>query len=332
MMSFRTGTALFALMLFTYVPIAKAENFLQSADVRQYIAEVSAEEGLDANYLASLFVKISSQQSILDAISKPAERTLTWKEYRPIFLKERRIVEGREFIDKHRALLERASDAYGVPVNVIAAIIGVETFYGRITGKYGVLESLATLAFNYPPRAKFFKRELTEFLVLSSTEEWDTLNVRGSYAGAMGIPQFISSSYRQYAVDFDGDGRRDLFNSTADVVGSVANYLSVHGWVETGPIAEPWESGISDRAAVRALVTKSLKPKLSAKSVSDLGFYSKGLARGVKGGRSLSVMSMKGKSGEEFWVGYQNFYAITRYNHSRLYALAVVQLADAFNR
>lgn len=332
MMSFRCCATLFALLIFSYIPVANAENFLQRADVRQYIADVSAAEGLDPNHLASLFVKISSQQSILDAISKPAERTLTWKEYRPIFLKERRIVEGQAFIDKHRALLERASNTYGVPVNVIAAIIGVETFYGRITGKYGVLESLATLAFDYPPRAKFFKRELTEFLVLSTAEEWDTLNVRGSYAGAMGTPQFISSSYRQYAVDFDGDGRRDLFNSIADVVGSVANYLSVHGWVKNAPIAEPWESGISDRASVRSLVSKSLKPKLGAKDVSKLGFYSTQLASGVKGGRSLSVMSMKGQSGEEFWIGYQNFYSITRYNHSRLYALAVVQLADAFNR
>lgn len=331
-MSFRCCAALIALMLLSHVPIANAENFLQRADVRKYIAQISAEEGLDANYLASLFVKISSQQNILDAISKPAERTLTWKDYRPIFIKERRIVEGRAFIDEHRALLERASDVYGVPVNIIAAIIGVETFYGRITGKHGVLESLATLAFDYPPRSKFFKRELTEFLSLSTAEGWDVLNVRGSYAGAMGTPQFISSSYKEYAVDFDGDGRRDLFNSIADVVGSVANYLSVHGWVANAPIAEPWESGITDRAAVQALVTKSLKPKITAKTVSDLGFSSSQLANAVKGGRSLSVMSMKGRRGEEFWVGYQNFYVITRYNHSRLYALAVVQLADAFNR
>ena len=332
MISFHSRMALLALVLFTFASAANAENFLQRADVRQYISQLSEEQGLDKDYLSNLFVNISSQQGILDAIAKPAERTLTWREYRPIFLTDKRVKEGREFIDQHRALLQRASDVYGVPINVIASIIGVETFYGRITGKYGVLESLATLAFDYPPRSTFFKRELTEFLVLSSAEDWDALNVRGSYAGAMGTPQFISSSYRQYSVDFDGDGRRDLFNSIADVVGSVANYLSVHGWVDGAPIAEPWESGMTSKASVKALVTKSLKPKHAANVVSELGFSSTQLTDATQNGRLLSVMTMKGNSGEEIWVGYQNFYVITRYNHSRLYALAVVQLADAFNR
>jgi len=232
--------------------------------VRSYIETVAKERGLDKNRLAALFVKVSKQQSIIDAISKPAERTLTWKEYRPIFITDKRIDQGKAFLDEHRVVLEHATDVYGVPANVIAAIIGVETFYGRITGSYTVLESLSTLAFDYPPRSSFFKKELGEFLELSFAENWPTDTIKGSYAGAMGVPQFISSSYRHYAVDFDGDGQRDLFNSIADVVGSVANYLAKHGWVRDGAIADTWNASQESQAAARQLVTKSLKPSHDA--------------------------------------------------------------------
>jgi membrane-bound lytic murein transglycosylase B len=332
MMSFRIRTAFLALMLALLSPIVSAENFLQREDVRAYVNELSAETGIDKNYLAGLFVKLESQQGILDAISKPAERTLTWREYRPIFLTDKRTKEGKQFIQENRALLDRAYEVYGVSPEIIAAIIGVETFYGRITGKHGVLESLATLAFDYPPRSKFFKRELSEFLVLANAEGWPAEKVLGSYAGAMGMPQFISSSYRQYAVDFDGDGLRDLFGSTADVIGSVANYLAVHGWVKNAPIAERWISGLDDKPSVRALVRKSLKPAHTAELVTKTGFKSSKIARATRGDRLVSVMTMKGQRYEEFWVGYKNFYVITRYNHSRLYAMAVYQLAKAFDR
>lgn len=308
---------------------ANAENYLERADVRDYLQTLSQDTGLDRHRLAGLFARLKPQQSILDAISRPAERTLTWREYRPIFVTEKRIDEGRVFIAEHRELLQRASDVYGVPVNIIAAIIGVETFYGRITGKHGVLESLATLAFDYPPRARFFKRELTEFLVLSDAEGWQAAERLGSYAGAMGMPQFISSSYRQYAVDFDGDGQRDLFNNMADVVGSVANYLSVHGWVAAAPVAERWTS--ASEKAVAPLLRDTLKPTIAGDVVADLGFDAPGLAAGTADGRLLSVLNLKGQNGAEFWVGYRNFYVITRYNHSHLYAMAVTQLAQAFD-
>lgn len=324
--------AIFALMLSFASGNVLAENYLQRADVREYIESVAKERNLDKNLLAGLFVKVSKRQDIIDAISRPAERTLTWKEYRPIFITDKRIVEGNAFIAEHRALLNRATEVYGVPANVIAAIIGVETFYGRITGKYTVLESLATLAFDYPPRATFFKKELSEFLELSFAEGWSSDSVLGSYAGAMGVPQFISSSYRHYAVDFDGDGQRDLFGSMADVVGSVANYLSTHGWIRNAPIAESWEAPASSRDAARKLVTKSLKPSHDAPVVRNLGFSTNDLARATQKGKQLSVMTMNGRSGEEFWIAYQNFYVITRYNHSRLYALAVYQLSEAFDQ
>ena len=332
MMNGSLRLALFALMLSFASGNVLAENYLQRADVRAYIESVAEERDLDKNLLAGLFVKLTKQQDILDAISRPAERTLTWKEYRPIFITEKRIVEGIAFTQEYRTLLDRATEVYGVPANVIAAIIGVETFYGRITGKYTVLESLATLAFDYPPRATFFKKELSEFLELSFAEGWASDEVLGSYAGAMGVPQFISSSYRHYAVDFDGDGQRDLFGSMADIVGSVANYLSTHGWLRNAPIAESWLAPAGSREAARKLVTKSLKPSHGATVVRNLGFSTNELARGTEKGRKLSVMTMNGQAGEEFWIAYQNFYVITRYNHSRLYALAVFQLSEALNR
>ncbi|MFT6308496.1 MAG: membrane-bound lytic murein transglycosylase B, partial [Halioglobus sp.] len=327
MMISRIRIAFVTLVLSLNSPFVSAENYLQRSDVREYVKELSTETGIDQHYLAGLFGKLLPQQDILDAISKPAERTLTWREYRPIFLTDKRISDGKNFMAENRALLQHASETYGVSPQIIAAIIGVETFYGRITGKHGVLESLATLAFDYPPRAKFFKRELSEFLVLANSQGWPADKVLGSYAGAMGVPQFISSSYRQYAVDFDGDGKRDLFGSTADVVGSVANYLAVHGWVENAPVAERWISGLDDKASVRALVTKSLKPAHSAELVTQTGFKSSRINQATRGNRLVSVMTMQGQKAEEFWVGYQNFYVITRYNHSRMYALAVYQLA-----
>ncbi len=295
--------------------------YLNRDEVRDYINEVSKEHQLDPNKLAVLFAQIKSQQSVLDAVSRPAEKVLTWAQYRPIFISQKRIDAGREFMREHATTLARAEQEFGVPANIIAAIIGVETFYGQVMGKHRVLESVATLAFDYPPRAKFFKSELTEFLVLSQSEKWDTAAVKGSYAGAMGWPQFISSSYRHYAIDFDNDGQRDLFNSVPDVIGSVANYLNEHGWETDNPVAVSLSVSEKQRAAVNALQRKSLKPAISPAKLNELGFK-------IEGANRVSVMNLQGKSGEEAWVGYKNFYVITRYNHSALYALAVFQLGE----
>ena len=329
--NFNFRSAFACVLLLGANPVFSSALFVEREDVRDYISALSAERDLDKERITQLFSGLSSQQSILDAISRPAERTLSWREYRAIFIKQKRIDLGRQFVIEHSALLARASESYGVPANVIAAIIGVETFYGRITGKHGVLEALATLAFDYPPRANFFRSELSEFLVLSEAESWDTGSVKGSYAGAMGLPQFISSSYRQYAIDFDGDGKRDLFNSSADAIGSVANYLARHGWVEDAPIAAPWPQSAKMPSKVKSLVSKSLKPGVSADAVRRLGFVSPTLEPGTAANRLLSVMVLVGAQGEEVWVGYRNFYAITRYNHSRLYAMAVFQLANALD-
>lgn len=297
------------------------EPFLTRDTVRQYIADISKEHQLDPYRLANLFAAIEPKQSILDAISKPAEKALTWAQYRPIFIKQKRVDDGRAFMQKYAQELARAEATFGVPAHIITSIIGVETFYGKVTGKHGVLRALATLGFDYPPRAKFFKSELTQFLILAQEENWDALNIKGSYAGAMGWPQFISSSYREYAIDFDQDGATDLFNSVPDAIGSVANYLKRHGWKANAPITEPLSMSAAKAEATRALVRKSLKPVIAAKTLTNLGYE-------VSEGAPVSVMVMKGKAGEEAWVGYTNFYAITRYNHSSLYALAVFQLSE----
>jgi len=285
------------------LPVSAQENsFLARSTVRAYINEIVEQHNLDPIKLANVFAEIEPQQSIL-------------------VIKQKRIDAGRAFMQTHAQTLAKAEETFGVPASIIAAIIGVETFYGKITGKHGVLESVATLAFDYPPRSKFFKSELTQFLILSQEENWDALAIKGSYAGAVGWPQFISSSYRAYAIDFDGDGRRDLFNSIDDVIGSVANYLNEHGWRTGQPIAEPLLVSAKQRKSVQALQRKSLKPAVAPKTLKNLGFN-------VAGKKPVSVMNLQGKGGEEAWVGYTNFYVITRYNHSSMYALAVYQLSQ----
>ena len=304
--------------------VLASDAFLSRQAVRDYIDKISQEHDLNPVAVTQLFAEAKPQQSVLDAISKPAERVLTWAQYRPIFIKQKRIDAGVAFMQQHASDLQRAEDTYGVPANIIAAIIGVETFYGKITGKHPVLDSVATLAFDYPKRATFFKRELTEYLVLAMAEGWDAGTIKGSYAGAMGWPQFISSSYRQYAVDFDGDGQRDLFNSVPDVIGSVANYLAVHGWQSEAPIAReilPSDLNAKKRTALNSLIRKSLKPAIAPETLENIGIE-------VAGDQLVRVMQFAGSGGEELWVGYKNFYVITRYNHSALYALAVYQLSE----
>ncbi|NND91031.1 MAG: lytic murein transglycosylase B [Granulosicoccus sp.] len=306
-----------------------ADNYLHREDVRLFLDELSSDSGIDRIRLAGIVARAQRQSSVLEAISRPAERTLTWREYRPIFLGQERVQQGREFLQEHADLLARANATYAVPPSIIAAIIGVETFYGRITGKHQVLDSLVTLAFDYPPRSAFFRQELREFLMLSEAEGWNAHERFGSYAGAMGTPQFISSSYRQYAVDFDGDGTRDLFNSMADVIGSVANYLAVHGWVAGAPVADPWPVGNVVPDEVQALLRRSLTPTVSGDTVRALGFTSENFALGTADRHLLSVMVLAGAEGDEVWVGYRNFYVISRYNRSQLYVMAVLQLAQS---
>jgi membrane-bound lytic murein transglycosylase B len=260
------------------------------------------------------------RSDIIEAMRRPAEAK-PWYKYRPIFVTMARTRAGVQFWRSNEALLERAEREYGVAPEIIVAIIGVETRYGGYTGKHRVLDALSTLAFGYPKRAPFFRKQLEEFLLLTREEEVDPLKAKGSYAGAMGMPQFIPSSYREYAVDFDADGKRDLWNSTADAIGSVANYFRRHGWRDG--------EQVTLKARVRqrpddALAEAGLKPSLPMQRLAGMGVEVKD---SPPGDTLVSLVRLENRNGEEYWLGLQNFYVITRYNHSALYAMAVYQLS-----
>jgi len=293
------------------------------ADVQAFIAEMVANEGFKRDFLEQTFAQASYKQKIVDAISRPAERTLNWREYQDIFLTDRRTREGKAFMLKHKATLARAYRKYGVPPEVVVAIIGVETMYGTITGNYRVIDSLSTLAFDYPPRGKFFRSELKAFFMLAREEGQNPLEPKGSYAGAMGYGQFISSSYRAYAVDFDGDGVRDIWHNPVDAIGSVANYLSRHGWQKQGAVTQRVKV-VEPNESLEGMFNVKLQVSSSVGQLTDRGVM---LSSPLDPGVMVSPMRLLGKQGYEYWLGLHNFYVITRYNHSKLYAMAVYQLS-----
>lgn len=318
--------AALAAVVLLAVSMSVQANYAERDDVRRFIDELVNDHGFDRAYLNRLFAGAERLDNVLESIAKPAEKTLNWKQYRPIFVTEKRASRGRDFIREHRATLERAEKEYGVPMEIIAAIIGVETYYGRITGKYTVFDSLTTLGFDYPPRSRFFRSELKQFLLLSKEEHIDVEDMTGSYAGAMGMPQFISSSYRRYAVDFDGDGKRDLWNSIPDVIGSVANYFSEHGWQRGQGVVYPVK--VSDTSIVRD--SNSLKPYDTVANFMKQGVVLSGMdgSEKIAADDEATLLKLYGKRGDEYWLGLKNFYVITRYNHSDMYALAVYQLSQ----
>jgi membrane-bound lytic murein transglycosylase B len=314
----------FILMLLFFSAAHAATEHPGSGD---FIDRAVSEFGLDANEVKMLLADASFKQSIVDAISRPAEGK-PWYEYRPIFLNQRRIDEGISFWKDNRALIAEVSEHYGVDPQIIVSIIGVETLYGRITGSYRVIDALATLGFYYPKdlkrdRSAFFSGELMHFIQLSKEENLPATEVTGSYAGAMGMGQFIPSSYREYAVDFDGNGSRDLWRSTPDVVGSVANYLHVHGWKAGDPVARP---AIADPSADAALAKpKDWKPVISVAEASKKGYRS---SVDLDPDRKVSVLMLDQNQRSDYWFTFDNFYVITRYNRSPLYAMAVLQLSE----
>jgi membrane-bound lytic murein transglycosylase B len=311
--------------LTTSVFAEQSAEFMQRADVKAFVQKMVSQHQFNARQLNQLLQQTTKQESILTSIAKPAEK-LPWHRYEPIFMSPKRIQEGVAFWQKHANTLKRAEKEYGVPAEFIVAIIGVETFYGKNAGKYSVLDSLVTLAFDYPPRSIFFKGELEQFLLLAREEKWDASQIKGSYAGAMGNPQFIASSYRNFAVDFTGSGKRDLINSAEDSIGSVANYFKVHGWQKGGPVVlkakaqgEKFKEAIASKA--------NPKPSHSLAQLSSLGIHTPSNANAYKN-QSFALISLEGKEGPEYWLGGQNFYVITRYNHSDRYAMAVYNLSQ----
>ena len=304
----------------TSVQSGTSERLDPETEIAPFVADMVSRHGFEHEMIERTLGGVRVRPEILKAIARPAE-SLDWYQYHPIFLTEARVAKGEEFWRAHADTLARASREYGVSPEIIVAIIGVETFYGTRKGKHLVLDSLATLAFRYPKRSKFFRTELEQFLILAQQESFDTPKVKGSYAGAIGIPQFISSSYRRYAVDFDGDGVRDLLNSEIDAIGSVANYLKVHGWQRDGAVALP--ASVSGDE-YKALVKKGMKPHTPVSDMDNFGVVVLYAGENESPG---ALIELTNKGDTEHWVGLQNFYAITRYNHSSLYAMAVFQLA-----
>lgn len=296
-------------------------DYSQRADVRDYLDRLVAEHGFVPEELVDLFAHAERKQSILDAIARPAERTLEWREYRDIFIQEARIAQGLEFWNEHEAVLAEAERRFGVAPEYVVAILGVETRYGRITGRYRVLDALTTLAFDYPPRADFFRGELTQFLLLAREEGKNPLELTGSYAGAMGYGQFIPSSYRAYAVDFDGDGLRDIWSNPRDAVGSIANYFARHGWRPGEDVVLRVEV---DGEEADRIANESLELTHTIAELGRLGVAVDGLPADER----AALFRMQGVEGAEYWLGLNNFHVITRYNRSRLYALAVHQLGQ----
>ena len=304
--------------------IVAAQNYSKRAEVKEFIQEFSVKHKYPESSLIELFSKVKKQTDVLEAIQRPAEKKKNWQQYRKIFVTPKRVQQGIDFWSENAQILADAERRYGVPPEIVVAIIGVETFYGKYKGKYPVLDSLVTLGFDYPPRQAFFRSELEHFLLLAREEELNPQTITGSYAGAMGKSQFISSSYRHYAVDFDGNGVRDLWESNEDVIGSVAFYFKRHGWVQGEPVTIP---AMVKGEAYLKLLDKGIKPAIT---VAELSNYGVSLSAEVDTDAKdmLALLELNNDDSNEYWVGFGNFYAITRYNHSHMYAMAVYQLSQ----
>ena len=300
-----------------------------------FIRDTAAAHGLDAGWISSTLDQAQVKQPIIAAMSRPAERVKPWNEYRPMFISQARIEGGRRFLAQHEAELRKVERDTGVPAEVIVAIIGVETSYGGNTGSHRVLDALYTLAFNYPRsgdpaklerevrRELFFRDELARLFVLARDEKLDITTLKGSYAGAMGMGQFMPSSYLDFAVDGDGDGRRDLFTSFPDVFASIANYfVKKGGWQRGGQVAVP---------ATLAAGREEFNPTQwqPVYSMDDLAARGYSADAAVQVGATATPITLEGSTGKQYWLGFQNYYAITRYNISKMYAMAVFQLSQA---
>ncbi|MDP2239369.1 MAG: lytic murein transglycosylase B [Burkholderiales bacterium] len=290
-------------------------------EVEAFIADMVRKHEFEREALRRVFAKVQPRPAIIRAMTAPST-ALPWHQFRDRFIDEARISGGVSFWAQHAITLERASRVHGVPPEIIVAIIGIETRYGRDTGSFRVIEALATLAFDYPRRAEYFLSELEQYLLLAREAGVDALNLKGSYAGAMGIPQFMPGSYRKYAVDFDGDGRRDLWNNAVDAIGSVANYLQSFGWQAGEIIVVPAETGDSALDTVRAA---GIKPVITIGDLKQHGIVPQSP---VSDEAVAALFSVETELGLRYWLGFQNFYVITRYNRSINYAMAVTELAS----
>lgn len=292
--------------------------------VLSFAAELARDDGLSETHVLATLEEAKVQQSILDAIARPAEAK-PWKDYRPIFISDRRIDDGVIFYRQHRELIDRISGEFGVPAAIIVAIIGVETNYGRNTGRYRVLDALYTLAFHYPPRSAYFRGELRQLMLLGDDRlAFPVDQLKGSYAGAMGLGQFMPTSIAKWARDYDGDGRIDLWNSYPDIVASIANYFVEHGWERDAPVTV---RAVRD-AEAQPVERTSLEPLLTVQQLEAWGYAP---TAPVDAERAATLLTLDGAEQED-WMIFRNFYVISRYNRSPLYSMAVWQLSEAIAR
>ena len=314
----------FTLLLVPVLPAA-AQTYVEREEVQQFIRELAVRHGFAEQDLQHVFSRVRRAEPVLESI-KPPPKARSWEEYRGNFVNEKRIAAGLEFWKKHRRALERAEIRYGVPGQYIVAIIGVETYYGRYSGRWRVIDALTTLGFDYPTRSAFFRSELEHYLLLAREQGKDAFSMRGSYAGAIGIPQFMPSSTRRYAVDFDGNGVIDLRRSAVDAIGSVANFLKEHGWQPGGEVLLEAKVG---GEAWRALADGSVDPRHAQADLRAAGVEFEGMPEGV---RAVLVELETPDKPSDYRIGLHNFWVLTRYNRSAFYASAVHDLAQALKR
>lgn len=302
---------------------AAATLYSEREDVRHFISQMQSRHGFDANDLSRIFENVVPQAAAIKFIMPPKDPSIrSWQAYRSRFVEPRRIARGLQFWQDHQAALEAAARQYGVPEEIIVAIIGVETIYGRHIGRFPVLDTLTTLAFDYPPRAQLFRRELEAFLLLNRETEGQMIDAQGSFAGAIGLPQFLPSSIRDYAIDFDGDNRIDLSASAPDAIGSVARFLKEHGWHSGGIVAVKAELADGRHAAI---ADGGVLPRFTPSELAEFGVSP---AESLPADSLSVLVDLVTPDGPtEYWLGLQNFYVLTRYNRSSFYAMAVYELS-----
>ena len=325
----QTNILTISFILFFYTFPAFTENIESSSDDiniarSELLNELIKDHGFDEQYVTNVFNEVKFLPELIDSISRPAEKTKSWKEYRAIFLTPKRIAAGVIFANQHKELLDRVEEELGIPRKILLGILGVETSFGSIQGRYEVVNSLYTLAVGYPPRSKFFRQELINLFYLCKEQGFSISSIKGSYAGAMGAPQFIASSYRNYAIDGDGDGKINLFDSWDDILMSIGNYLNRNGWDKSKNIMT---TILLDSETKNQLASATLKPESNAKELISLGIA---LDLTLEQNQKAQIIYLKGEEDEKIAVvGLHNFYVITTYNRNVMYALAVIELGES---
>ncbi len=316
-------SALIPILMFSLAEprAAYAVDLNKHPELVTFIDEMVERHGFSQEELRELFTRAKIRREIIEAIERPKE-SLPWYEYKKLFITDYSIQRGKRYWKKHAQTLARAREKYGVAPEIIVAILGVETQYGRNKGAYRVIDALTTLTLKYPPRRDFFRRELEEYLLLTRELKIDPSRIKGSYAGAVGVPQFIPSSYRQYAVDFDGDQKRDLIDNAIDAIGSIANFLKIHGWEANEPVSDD----VQLEGTLYVWIEKlGVKPMLSVRNLINYGIFPHNREDTEK---QAALIVLEGESGPIYRIGYNNFYVITRYNRSTRYAMAVYELGE----